>query len=302
MWSDEGAPRLGLSVSPEETRAAIATGRGADEPSVSERPEVYTHGYGRWTRDWMLQRTAAEAAAFLIPYLRPGMRVLDCGCGPGSITADLATLVAPAEVIGIDIERRQLAVARGLAADRGIDNVSFQLANVYDLPFAEASFDAVFAHTLVEHLAEPRLAFAEVRRILKPGGIFGVRDPDYSTWRMEPATARVHDVTECVRRVQQINGGSPYYAPRQRELLLEAGFARSEGGATAMYAARPDDLAFMPLLLEEQMTQASFVDAAFRSGFDRLALEQLLQEVTVWSARPDAFWALMMCHAVGWAT
>jgi SAM-dependent methyltransferase len=250
----------------------------------------------------MSRRTAAEAAAFLIPYLRPGMRVLDCGCGPGSISADLATLVAPGEVIGIDIEPGQLEVARALAGDRGVDNVTFQLGDIYDLPFLEASFDAVFAHTVVEHLAEPRVAFAAVRRVLKPSGIFGVRDPDYSTWRMEPATATVRDVAECVRRVQQINGGSPYYAPRQRKLLLEAGFARSEAGATAMYAVRPDEIALMPLLLEEQMTQASFIDAASRSGFDTSALKQLLKEVTAWSERPDAFWALMMCHAVGWAT
>jgi SAM-dependent methyltransferase len=250
----------------------------------------------------MSRRTAAEAAHFLIPYLRPGMRVLDCGCGPGSISADLATLVAPGEVIGLDIEPKQLEAARALAADRGVDNVNFQLGDIYDLPFPEASFDAVLAHTLVEHLAEPRVAFAEVRRILKPSGIFGVRDPDYSTWRMEPAAAWVRDVAECIQRVQQINGGSPYYAPRQRELLLQAGFARSEGGATAMSAARPDEIAFMPLLLEEQMTQASFMDAASRSGFDRPALKQLLREVTAWSTRPDAFWALMMCHAVGWAT
>jgi len=254
-----------------------------------------------YARDWMSQRTAAEAADFLIPHLRPGMRLLDCGCGPGSISADLASLVAPGTVIGIDIEPRQLDVARALAADRGVDNVEFQLANIYDLPFPESSFDAVFAHTAVEHLAKPRLAFAEVRRILKPGGIFGVRDPDYSTWRMEPVTARVRDFGDCVRRVQEINGGSPYYAPRQRKLLLDAGFARSEGGATAMHAAGPDQLAFLPLLMGEQMTQASFIDAASRSGFDRSALKRLLKEVTAWSARPDAFWALMMCHAVGWA-
>jgi hypothetical protein len=69
-----------------------------------------------------------------------------------------------------------------------------------------------------------------------------------------------------------------------------------------MYAVRPDEIALMPLLLEEQMTQASFIDAASRSGFDTSALKQLLKEVTAWSERPDAFWALMMCHAVGWAT
>jgi ubiquinone/menaquinone biosynthesis C-methylase UbiE len=314
-------------VSCEETEAAIATGGGRDEsprsdgeseaqttlqlaplgvdqpgPGSAGHREVYTHGYGKWVQDWMSQRTAAEAADFLLPHLRPGMRVLDCGCGPGSISADLATLVAPGELIGIDIEPRQLELARALAADRGVGNVRFQLANIYELPFPKACFDAVFAHTVVEHLAEPRLAFAEVRRVLKPSGIFGVRDPDYSTWRMEPAMAGLDNLVELVRSVQQINGGSPYYAPRQRELLLEAGFARSEGGASAMYAARPDQMELLRSLLEEQMREGSFIDAAFRSGYDKSALKRLLKEATAWSARPDAFWALMMCHAVGWAS
>src|SRR5216684_404008 len=88
------------------------------EPGSGTPREVYTHGYGVWAREWMSQRRAGEAADFFLPHLRPGMRVLDCGCGPGSITVDLATAVAPGEVIGIDIEQSQLDTARALAAER----------------------------------------------------------------------------------------------------------------------------------------------------------------------------------------
>src|ERR1700704_476217 len=88
-------------------------------PGSDHHREVYTHGYGGRAQEWMSQRRAAEAADFILPHLRPGMRVLDCGCGPGSITVDLATAVAPGEVIGIDIEQSQLDTARALAAERG---------------------------------------------------------------------------------------------------------------------------------------------------------------------------------------
>jgi SAM-dependent methyltransferase len=230
------------------------------------------------------------------------MRVLDCGCGPGSITVDLAALVAPGEVIGIDVERSQLEAAAGLAAERRVENVQFELASIYGLPFPGASFDAVFAHTVVEHLAQPQRAFVEVRRILKSGGIFGVRDPDYSTWRMEPATQGLGEFVDLVLRVQELNGGSPFYAPRQRGLLLEAGFARTEGGASAMHMGKDDQMEVARSMMEEQFSQVPFIDAFSESGYDGAGLRRLLEEAIAWSERPDAFWALMMCHAIGWAS
>lgn len=99
-------------------------------------------------------------------------------------------IAAPAGVVGIDIGERQLENARSLAGDRGMADVSFQRASMYDLPFPDASFDAVLAHTAVEHLGDPLAAFREVRRVLKPGGVFGVRDPDYSTIRFTPGSPR----------------------------------------------------------------------------------------------------------------
>lgn len=245
MWQGGGQARVGSTVAIEESGAAAAPPDSYQREAGSGTPrEVYTHGYGGRAREWMSQRRAAEAADFFLPHLRPGMRVLDCGCGPGSITVDLAALVAPGEVIGIDVEPSQLEAARALAADRGVENVQFEVASIYGLPFPAASFDAVFAHTVVEHLAQPQRAFMEVRRILKPGGIFGVRDPDYSTWRMEPATQGLGEFVDLVRRVQELNGGSPFYAPRQRRLLLEAGFARTEGGAGTMHIGRRDQMEF----------------------------------------------------------
>jgi ubiquinone/menaquinone biosynthesis C-methylase UbiE len=77
------------------------------------------------------------------------MALLDCGCGVGSITLGLAAAVAPGEVVGVDLQPAQLERARALAAERGATNVRFEAADVYALPFSDASFDAVFAHTLL---------------------------------------------------------------------------------------------------------------------------------------------------------
>jgi hypothetical protein len=81
-----------------------------------------------------------------------------------------------------------------------------------------------------------------------------VQDPAYSTWRMQPASPGRGEFVELVLRVQELNGGSPYYAPRQRELLLEAGFVRTEGGASAMSMGRRDQMEFAQPLMEEQFS------------------------------------------------
>src|SRR5438067_12665250 len=82
--------------------------------------EVYTHGYCERVVGLMARRSLTGTLGFLLPHLKPGMRVLDCGCGPGSITADVAELVAAGQVIGVDIEPGQVGAGRRRAGGRGV--------------------------------------------------------------------------------------------------------------------------------------------------------------------------------------
>jgi len=107
------------------------------------------------------------------------MRLLDIGCGPGTITIGLAAAVAPAEVIGIDIEQSVLDQAQTLASQQNIPNLRFERASAQALPYEDHTFDAVFAHTLLEHLPDPLIALHEVKRVLKPNGLLAVRDCDW---------------------------------------------------------------------------------------------------------------------------
>lgn len=134
---------------------------------MAGRDETYTPGYTANASDFMAQRRAGTHAAFFTPRLRPGMRLLDCGCGPGTLTVDLAEIIAPGEAVGVDREAAQLEAARGLAQQRRI-NARFEAATVYELPFPDRYFDAVFSHALFEHLREPLRALAEIKRVLKP--------------------------------------------------------------------------------------------------------------------------------------
>ena len=143
-------------------------------PSI-QKHESYTGGYDPLILGALARREAVREAAFFVPFLKPEMRILDCGCGPGGISLGLASLADRGSVVGIDVEDGQLERGRQEARIRGLSNVEFQHASVYALPFADSSFDAVLAHAMVYHLGEPMKALHEIRRVLKTGGLVGLR-------------------------------------------------------------------------------------------------------------------------------
>ena len=123
--------------------------------------ERYTLGHDDAALESFGTRTASSHAAFFLPHLKPGMRILDCGCGPGSITVGLAQAVAPGEAVGIDIGSSSLEAAAALASEQGVSNVRFEEADIYDLPFPDESFDAAFSHNVLAHLTDPLAAVME---------------------------------------------------------------------------------------------------------------------------------------------
>lgn len=271
-------------------------------PDQAGGDEVYTIGDREMQESYTGTRTAAEWVPFFLPHLRPGMSLLDCGCGVGSLTLDLAERVTPGQVVGVDLDAGQLAVARAEAERRGLTNIRFEVASIHELPFPDASFDAVFAHTLLLHLRDPLQALRVLRRMLKPGGVACVSDDDYSTLVLSPADPSVQRLWELLLRAAEHNGGSPYYARRLRGLMLEAGFARTEGHAIATdhygtlaethQLGRQFDLLFSDPAVTAPVLGEGWADEA--------ELRRLLAATAVWAERPDAFCAWMYCAAVGW--
>ena len=180
-----------------------------EEKNQTPGEEKYLHGYSPEHRAFLSSRTATEQAAFFLPFLKPGMRLLDCGCGMGALTTSLADWLAPGEVIGIDREPSQVEAARAWAAEKNIQNVHFEIGNIYEIPYPDSSFDAVFAFTVLEHLREPRRAMGEMRRVLKSGGVAGIYDPDYETMLQAPSTPGLQELNALMRRFSEENA-SPY--------------------------------------------------------------------------------------------
>lgn len=270
------------------------------EKNQDPNEEKYLHGYSAEHRAFLSNRTATREAAFFLPFLKPGMRLLDCGSGMGALTTSLAEWLAPGEVIGIDREPSQVEAARAWAAEKGVHNVQFELGNIYDLPYPDASFDAVFAFTVLEHVREPLRAMREMRRVLKSGGVAGVYDPDYATMLQTPSTPGVQELNRLMLRFSEEHA-SPYYARDQRRYLLEAGFARTEGFAFAVGGGNPQLIGFSYRVVLKPTIETIRPWLLERGLTDNAHLDELLAEAQAWSERPDAFFALTQCAAVAWA-
>ena len=266
--------------------------------------EKYVHGYEEWTKEWMSKRTARRELAFLLPYLRPGMAVIDCGCGPGSITVGLAEIVAPGQVVGLDIEPRQLETARRLAAERGASTLRFEAGSVYELPFADASFDVAVAHFVIEHVREPIRALREIRRVLKPGGIAAIKDPYYPAFTLRPRIPVITRVEELVTKVRSHLGASVAYAADLRASLLEAGFERTEAEAgTETPAGSGAGPPLLPFVLQNQLRERVFRQTVLEQGWATEAeLDRLTAEVGVLGERKDLFGFVVFVQALGWVS
>ena len=243
------------------------------------------------------RRTARKDAAFFVPHLHRGMHVLDVGCGPGSITVGFAEVVAPAPVIGIDIQPGLVAHAQAVGC--GCANLRFEVADLYRLPFADATFDAVFANGVLMHLGEPMRALAEMRRVLRPGGVVGVRDPDFATALLVPMTDVLERWLELRLRVRRFNGGDPYSGRHYRRWLLDAGFQRAEASASIDFAGMHEHTHRQAAFLKAQMNGVA--RTAIEQGWaDPPAVRAAMADIDAWSKLPDAFYAVTWCEAVAW--
>ena len=272
--------------------------------ATNQGGERYLHGYEEWTKTWMQRRTAARELAFAVPHLRPGMDVIDCGCGPGSITIDMAGIVAPGWVTGIDIEPRQLEAARALALERGVRNVRFEPGSVYALPYPDATFDAAVAHFVIEHVNDPVRALREVRRVLKPGGFAAIKDPFYPAFTFRPRLPVIERFGELMAKARAHNGASDAYAADLRACLLEAGFARTQAEAgTETPAGIGDGPSMLSFVMYHQLRERVFRDTVLAQGWATEAeLESLSAAAAELGERPDLFGFVVFVQAIGWVS
>lgn len=253
----------------------------------------YTHGHHESvlrSHEW---RTVANSAAYLVPHLQAGQRILDVGAGPGTITVDLAERVAPGQVVGLDAAADVVAKAAALAAERGTRNVSFEVGDAYALEADDDSYDVVHAHQVLQHLSRPVDALREFRRVVAPDGVVAVRDVDYRGVIWYPLLPGLAEWHEVYLRVHALVSGEPAAGRRLKAWAREAGFADVESSASLWLFEKPEEREWWGGAWADRALHSSFAEHALEHGVtDRAGLERIAAAWRAWAASEDA-WLLM---------
>lgn len=282
----------------EEKRMSTSPSQRSDDNPM--RQEYYNFSYdSELTLKLHASRRAAIQAAFFLPYLQAEMKLLDCGCGSGSITVGLAQALARGAVTGIDLSEVEVGRARSRAATAGLSNLHFEVGNVYRLAFPNESFDAIFSHNLLEHVGEPRKALGEMFRLLKPGGVIGIRDFDLSGCLYAPPEI-VESYARLHRAVWEKAGGHPDLGRELRGLLHEAGFVDVVASASYETYADAERLHFFSHLIVSRCEEADFVKEVVERGLVSYEqLEEIKDGARSFPSDPAAFAALAHGEVVG---
>ncbi|MFK8907528.1 methyltransferase domain-containing protein [Streptomyces sp. YS-3] len=257
---------------------------------MAQETAVYTHGHHASVLRSHTWRTAANSAAHLIGELRPGARILDIGCGPGTISADLAALVPDGHVTAVDAAPGIVERARAYAEERGQYNMAFAVADVHALAHPDASFDVVHAHQVLQHVGDPVRALREMRRVTRPGGLVAARDSDYGSFTWFPRVPALDAWLELYHRVARANGGEPDAGRRLRSWARAAGFTDITSTASAWCFATPEERAWWSGLWAERTVASTYARLAVDGGHTTEAgLAAIAEGWREWAAADDGW-------------
>jgi SAM-dependent methyltransferase len=251
-------------------------------------PEVYTHGHHESVLRSHKWRTAENSAAFLLPHLAGDARVLDVGCGPGTITAGLADRVPRGRVTGIDASPEVIEQARDVIGDRA--NLGFATGDVYALDYPDGAFDVVFAHQVLQHTSDPVGALREMRRVVRRGGLVAIRDGDFGGMTWYPELPILAEWRELYTRVARGNGGEPHAGRQLHAWARRAGFTDITCSSSTWTYAAPADRSWWGALWAERTVKSTFAATATAGGHATAGdLERIAAGWREWAADEDGW-------------
>jgi SAM-dependent methyltransferase len=270
---------------------------------MNSKPQtVYTHGHHESVLRAHRRRTAADSAGYLLPHLRPGMSVLDVGCGPGTITVDLAARVAPGQIVGVEMTDEVLDLARAEARERNQTNIEFVTSDVHALDFPDDTFDVTHAHQVLQHVADPVQALRELRRVCVPNGIVAVRDADYAGFMWFPQLPTLDRWRELYDDAARANGGEPDAGRRLLSWAQEAGFDDITPTGSMWCFATPETRDWWGRMWADRIVESALARQLVDSGMATAAeLNEISSAWQDWAAASNGWLAIphgeILCRA-----
>ncbi len=229
------------------------------------------------------------------------MRLLDFGCGPGTITVDLGEVLKPdGSAVGIDFSEDVIAQARAYAEKSDSTNVEFRAASIYDTGFADDEFDVAYAHQVLQHLESPVAALTEAKRVIKPGGICAVREVDWGTAAINPTNNLLERFLDIYFAVAESNGGRADAGRYLKGWFVEADFTDLEVTTSTWSFADQAGLEWWGNQWSERILASNIATAAVERA---IATQQELEQISVawkdWVTEPNAFFAFTQVEVIG---
>lgn len=272
----------------------------------------YLHGHHPSVLRSHTWRTVENSCPHLLPHLNnPSLKIFDVGCGPGTISVDLASRVPKGFVYAIDPSADVISKAQQHAEEKGVTNVKFIVGDIFDweeilidgIGIAEGTFDIVHAHQVLQHVQDPLSALRNMKRLAKPGGIVAVRDVDYSAMTWYPEMPGLRAWSDLYIDVAKGINCDPNIGKRLHALAMEAGFQRRDieaSGAVWVFST-PEERAWWCGLWAERTLHSNFKKSCIESG--RATEEDLEKIAETWrefEKKEDGWFSAMngqvICH------
>ena len=259
---------------------------------------VYTHGHHESVLRSHRTRTAANSAAYLLPHLSAGDSLLDIGAGPGTITADLAGIVA--QVTATEVGEKELGLTRETIAARGIANVDFSVQDVHALTFPDHTFDVVHAHQVLQHVADPVQALREMARVARPGGLVAARDSDYAAFTWWPQIPELDEWLRLYRTAARANGAEPDAGRRMLSWARAAGLTDVTATASTWCYSTPEARDQWGRMWADRVVESALarqlVDGGYATTED---LRRISDGWIAWAAADDGWLAVLHGEILG---
>jgi len=256
---------------------------------------AYTHGHHESVLRSHRWRTAQNSAGYLLGSITPGMQLLDVGCGPGTITMDLAQLVGPTgRVTALERTHDALELARQEGDRRQATNVEFVVADVQALDLPEDGFDVVHAHQVLQHVDDPQLALREMRRVCRPGGIVAARDSDYAGFVWHPEVPELDRWLEIYRQTARANAAEPDAGRRLLSWARAAGFDDVTATSSTWCFATPEDRAWWGGLWADRVVDSDLARQVVQHDLATAGeLAQIAAGWRRWAEHDDAWFSVL---------